>query len=704
LLRIRLFGLVLALTLAIAAPALAKDKALEQSHAGIQAKLETLRNGVDDLVVNYANEIDERDRLMLRRRFVEGREFFYELHDYRGASEVFYSIVNHPLAATLPNADAAVYYLAESLFHSGYLTEADGQYQKLVAKGPSNLFAMSLIRQIEIAVERRSYSRAESLYAVLLSQLPEYEDGSLGRYIIGKSYVQRGEIAKAIEVLDSIPESGAYYATAQYYAAVIFVKQKSYREAINRLRTLKKSLKDDVANKEQLYSLTHLAMARISYEINDFPQAMANYEAVPEATPGYEDALYESIWVFITRNDYLLKAIEDERTNYQDLVYEFAQFRDTVEYQEDKESVAPVEGEAAPLAADLDEMAVTFGEIDTGLARLQEEAIESFNKLVQAAPHNPQVPSAELLVGNIYSQVEQYETAEQWFAKLKSKYEDFYASVAAVRPRYSPADYVAVVDNASSSLEDGSPLSPATLKGLPPEVAYWLAADTQVKQIFNIYDGVARERRNVMKMHELVAEIENKLQDLELGMETPFLREANRRWLEYQAEIQTLQVDVMNLRNQATASEDTELGQQIVTTAGSYEAELVNMQNRLAGLDEQIENKKRERLVYFRQQLVTLRAPLGDFDRQVNALLASSGNVMAQVAEAELASLESQVAQYAQQADLGIVDVAYRSTRGSNWEMRKIQQEMSEELRELRRQDELDAAPPADTTEGGEGE
>jgi len=703
LLRLRYFALLIVAVMLAAGPAFAKDDPLEQRYAQAQAKIAALKAGVDDLVVNYADEIDERERLMLRRRFVEGREFFYELHDYRGAAEVFYSIVNHPLAATLPSADAATFYLAESLFHGGYLPEAKLYYQKLLAKGPGDYYAMSLIRQIEIAVARRNYSEAERYYAVLLSQLPAEEDGSLGRYIIGKSYYLRGEAAKAVEIFDSVPETGSYYATAQYYAAVIFLKQNNYREAVNRLRKLNKVLKEDVANKERLFSLTHLALARIYYEMNDFPQAMANYRAVDEGDQSHPDALYESIWVFITRNDYLLKAIEDERSNYEGLLFEHAQFQETVEFQKDTDSVAAVAEQTDALRTDLDEMSVTFDEIDASLTQLQEEAVTSFNKLVIAAPNSPLIPEAELLVGNIYSQAEEYEKAEQWFTKLRKKYEDYYASIANARPRYTDADYVRVVADASDALTDGTPLSRRALKGVPEEAAYWLAADKQVRQIFSLYTMVNRERLNVRKMRELIQEIEAKLREMEMGIEFPFLREANRRYLEYQAGIQTLQVDLMTVRNDAAKLEDEQRRDEITAAVANSEGQLAALQGRLVGLDGKIEQKKRERLSYYRAQLAQLRQPIDGYSRSVTGLMSSTGGVLAQVAAAEMADLERQVFDYAKQADLGIVDVEYRATLGSTREIKKLQHEMEKELRELRHLQQGDEGdPPAADADGGE--
>lgn len=693
------FALVLVLGMTVGSFAKDEGGPLVDHLNQLNAKIEQLQNEVADLETNFGREVDERERLMLQRSFVEGREFFYELHDYRGASEVFYGIVNHPLASSLPNYNAAIFYLADSLFQSGYYPEAKSQYERLIQKGPSDYYAMSLMRLIEIAVVQRNYSEAERLYSIMLSKFPEGEDGSLGRYIIGKSYYERGETAKAIEVFDSISEEGSFHATAQYYAAVLFIKQKNFQEAVNRLRRLKKELKHDVANKKAIFALTHLALARIYYEMNDFPQAMANYSAVPEDYQDYPEALYESIWVFITRNDYLLKAIEDERDSYENILFDFASFREAVDSQDDQESLSEVVAESDKLQADLDEMKGMFDEVDSSLARLQEEAIGSFNKLVQAAPNSPLVADAEILVGNIYSQVEDFKTAEQWFKRLKQKYEDFYASIEAAQPRLTGADYVGVVASASSSLSDGSPMSQASLRGLPEEIAFWLAVDPDVRKIFALYDAANNERQNVGKMREMIGDIEVKLRELEVGGEYPFYREANRRSLQYRSEIESLQVELLNLRNEAGQSPDEAVRNHVQSGVGGQEGVLSNLQSRLGSLNVKIDAKKQERLNYFRQELAVLRQPLDEYDRASNALMASSGGTLATVAAAEMADIERTVAEYVQKADLGIIDVAWRSTRGSSREIRKLQHQMEEELHQLQRsQNPPESAPaPADS-------
>lgn len=708
--RFIVFALALFVSLS-AWPAAAKKKdeaELSKQLTRTGAAVERLANETADLELNYAWEIDERDRLMLRRRFVEGREFYYELGDYRGAAEIFYSIINHPLASTLPNHAQAIFYLAESLFHSKYFLAARSQYQRIVEFGASDYYVMSMTRLIEMAVQQSDWVEAERLYSVLIANSDKEEDGSLGRYIMGKGYGQRGEYAKAVEVFDSIPETGAYYATAQYYAAVLFLKENNYRESVNRLRRLKKFLKEDVPNRDKLFALTHLALGRIHYEMNDFPQAMANYYAVPPESVDYPDSLYESIWVFITRNDYLLETIEKQRSDYEELIRNYVDFHDTLEFQRDRESVEPLLADADLLDQELAEMKQLFDEIDKSLIRLQEEAILSFDKFLKNAPNHPLLPEAELLVGNIYSQAEDFEKAERWFLKLKAKYNDFYASIRAARGNLTPGGYIELVGAASYALADGVPPNESSLQGIPAETAYWLAINQDVQKIFALYDQVTKERESVLSMREMIGDIEEKLREMETGSDYPILREANRKRLAALDEIQALQVDLLNYRNEVTEPDEEyvegqsdpdkaavikkekkysdEYRNAVLLSLQNGETSLVDLQGRLMALGPQIDAKRDERLAFFREELARLRSPLDDYSQSVDALMSTSGGTLVQVSSEVLSNIERRTEEYAQKADVGVIDVAWRSTRGSAREIRKINQEMDDEIRRMRRQ------------------
>ncbi len=654
--------------------------------ANLNDAVAKLQQRVADLESNFAREIDERDRLMLQRRFVEGREFFYMLRDYRGAAEVFYPLVHHSQAASLPNYQEATFYLADSLFNIAAYDEARTHYQMIVKDPQSEYFGISLMRLIEIAVVQRKYDEADRLYARFLAEFPQEEDGSLGRYIIGKSFFLRGETAKALEVFDSISESGSYYPTAQYFAAVIFVKQKNFPEAINRLQRVKRTLTPDSANHAKIFALTHLALGRIYYETNDFPQSMARYYTVPPDSPEYTDALYESMWVFITRNDFLVRALDEERNNYEDLLFGFSDFRDSITDQPDQESLADMLTQTDQLQGELDAVRGLFDEIDKNLSRLQEEALTSFNKLVAGAPNHAIMPEAELLVGNIYTQVEDFANAEAWFNKVREKYDRFYQNMHAAQANLGPSDRLDVLTVGTDWAASGGQLDPGRARGLSPEIVYWLTQEPQLKRLFAMYRGVLQERENITLMRRMLDEADAKLAELNSGAGGyPFLREAHRKMLAARSDIAGLQVESTALRNDAEQVGDEALRNQIQSACNGHDQLLSSLQGRLGELEGRIEAKKRERLAYFRQEIDVLRSPIASLAVSVDSLYARAADSTAQRASQEMDAIERRLRDYVDRADLGIIDVQWRATRGSSREIREIQRDMQEEIRRFQR-------------------
>jgi tetratricopeptide (TPR) repeat protein len=625
------------------------------------------------------------------------------LHDYRGAAEVFWPLVHHPLATTLPNYQQAVFFLADSLFNIGAYNDARDEYEVVVKDRQSEYFGISLMRLIEIAVIQKRYDDADRLYAQFLAEFPQEEDGSLGRYIIGKSFYLRGETAKAIEIFDSIPESGAYYPTAQYFAAVIFVKQRNFQEAINRLQRVKRALNPDSANRARVHALTHLALGRIYYEMNDFPQAMARYYTVPADTPEYSEALYESMWVFITRNDFLIRALDEERSGYEDILFSFSDFRENLADQPDRQSVADLSHQTEALQGELDGIRKLFDEIDKKLSRLQEEALASFNKLLAAAPNHRIIPEAELLVGNIYTQVEDFQAAEQWFNKVRDKYESFYQSVHASQASMSPADRLDVLSVGAEWMASGGQLDPARTRGLPPEIVYWLIQEPRVQRMLVVYRGILKERENLAQMRRMLDEATAKLAEMEAGTGGyPFLREARRKMLEMRSDVTKLQVEATALRSDAEHLADANLRGQVEGRIGGHEQLLQTLQGRLTELEAKIEAKKRERIAYFRQELDALREPIESVAGSVEELYSRAADATARAAAREMDDIELRLRDYVDRADLGIIDVEWRATRGSSREIRDIQREMQEEIRRFQRMQRGAPAPgaPAPTPAG----
>ena len=674
--------------------------------AELDAKVAKLQRNVKTLQNNLDQEITERDILMLQKRFVAGKEFYFMLEDYRNSAEIFWGIVLHPAAKNFTKYHEAVYYLAESLFNMGYYYDSQTQYERLVLLGSNGeYFAFSLMRLIEISIAQKNYAAAEKYYARLIAELPPDADGSLGTYLIGKSYYLRGESEKAFEILEGIPTSADHYAVAQYYMAALEVKGGKFDDANTRLRKLSAALRTDkIAHKENITALTRLSLGRLSYESNDFPQALSQYWAVPSESTYYPEALYESIWVLSTRNDFLLKAVANEDVAFSKLVNDFAFMDHGLAKEDDRDAVTGVASVMDELEPNISQMSQMLEKIDERLSNLQQEAIETYNKLVIAAPGSPDLPEAEMLIGGIYTQVEDYKAAEAWYRKTLTKYSNFANNVHNAHSRFRN-DRIAVEAVTAGNTPVNEPMPDTMRLGLPPEITYWLAADKEVRRVFTIYSDLLIERQNLQYMRGLVRDIESELRSLESGTGFPILKQTYQRILSLRNEAGSIDAKIALLNSQLSVfdkvekDDDKESGDKeneadkeaakekaaIAAKLDEYDKSISDIKITLNALERRIERRKREKIASYRQEFITLSAPITQYASDVERMFANASDLTANAARRGLTQIEQRLVNITVEARIGIVDTGWRATEGSSRDVKLMQRRMQDDIRRFRR-------------------
>jgi tetratricopeptide (TPR) repeat protein len=687
--------------LMVAGVAIAQQEDAEAQAKAAAAELDGrvagfLRN-VEKLQKDFERENVERDRLMLQRRFVSGKEFYFMLEDYCGAADIFWSIVSHPEAAKFPIYHDAVFYLSESLFQCGFYQDAKTHFDRLAQTGKTGpYFVLSLLRLIEISIAQENYSSAEKYYARLVSESPADSDGSLGTYLIGKSYHLRGQTAKTFGVLDSIPDTGKYYPMAQYYLAALEVKQGNSQMALDRLRRVQGVFPQDPEEQDEVFALSQLAMGRLLYENNDFPRAMTHYFSVPAHSKFFPQALHESLWVVTTRNDYLLQAINEEDSSYSNVVNEYSFYSESLIREEDKEAAIPLMTNVDELQPDLDEMQEMFEQIDQGLTRLQEEAVAGYEKMVNQAPTSPLLPDTELLVSGIYSQAQDYRKSEQWYRRAQNKYTNFAVKVRNARTRLSN-DQIAVEAVSAGAATEGKRLPNPGRSGLPPEVVYWLAKDAEVQKAFTLFERALEERKNIQLMRDLLGRIESELRTLESGAGFPGLKDVTRKALQLKAEASQLESTSKLVAAQLSAlivvpeegaeepKENAEL-KAGVATAQAHRPKIGDAKRKLNAIESQAQGKKRQQIAAYRAESRALAAPIAQYAEQIDRVYGEASDMTARAARSGLTRIDQRLHDYILQARLGLVDTAWRATEGSDKDVKQLQREMEEEIRKFRRQ------------------
>lgn len=655
--------------------------------AELDSRVAKFRQNVKSLQENLDKEISERDRLMLQKRFVAGKEFYFMLEDYRNSAEIFWGIALHPEAQKFPRFNEAVYYLAESLFHIGYYFDSKTQYQRLIKAGPSDpYFALGLMRLIEISIAQEDYAAAEKYYGRLLSEAPPGTDGSLGQYLIGKSHVIRGNMKRAFEVLGSIPTDASYHAIAQYYMAVMEVKSQKYDDAVTRLKKLKAAFKNEnIAHKQDIYALTHLSLGRLLYETNDFPQAISQYFSVPPESQYYPEALYESMWVISTRNDFLLKAVSDEDTNFTSLVNDYSFIGYGLDREKDLATISPLQEKIDDLEPEISDMNELLKKIDARLSTLQEEAIKSYNNLVTKAPGSPDLPEAEMLLGGIYAQVNDFENAEQWYRNAQSKYTKFQVQVHNAKTRFEN-DNVALQAVQAGNTPHNKPMPDTMRLGIPSEITYWIASEEEVKKTFALFKDAQKARQNLQYMQQLLGQIETELRNLESGVGFPILKQTHRRLNDLRAEAASIDSFMASVEMELDAVDDPEEKQALKDKIPPYKDALGQGRSILDAVERKIEQKKREKIAAYRQDFRSLSAPIAQYAEDVSRLYAEATDYTATAARNGLDHVERKLYDVVLQAKIGLVDTAWKNTEGSSDEIKGLQRDMEEEIRKFRRQ------------------
>lgn len=688
--------------LGVGASAAAKDSELEAKIQDIDSRMSVIQAEVEELTEDVTREAFERDKLMLQRRFVAGRDFHFLVRDYVGASEIFQAIVTHPTARQLAIYRDAHYYLAESLFQTGYYNESATRFLEIRSRGSGDsYYAVALARLIQVAIVNDEYRQAETYYSELLSSLPPGGDGSLGRYIYGRALFLRGDARKAAGILEEIPEGTDYYPMAQYLLGVMEVKSRNFDGAIQRLRKLKSGFEPVSPEQERVRTQTSLALGRLNYEVNDFPQAVTNYTDVSEKSPEFADAVYESLWVLLTRNDFLLLKIRDHRLDYDSLARDFGGFSDVVDVASDGNDMAKVQGGVDEMQDDISDMRQMFEKIDERLVTLQEQAINRYNEIVQNAPNSPLVPEADLLLGNIYSQAENFDAARDVFRQVQSKYGNMYAQIESAGGRLDDPTVLARMVERGTSTED--PTAGEVPPGVPPEVAYWLAADKDVRKAFVAYEQALRERQDLEEMRGLVDDIELELRKLETDPTFPIFKETYRRSLLVQSQANDLQTKI------AGVVDDPEIAAEDADRISSYVPLCAQAVSQMSSLQQKLETQKQRMLAEYRQNFRQLAAPIEGYAPDVDQVYAEATDKVGREASREMEDIENRLASYIRKAEVGIVDADYRQTQASTETIKDLQKNMDEELREFRRQyrhSKPSEPPPdkesADDDDGGE--
>jgi tetratricopeptide (TPR) repeat protein len=517
----------------------------------------------------------------------------------------------------------------------------------------------------------------------------------MATYLIGKTYFAAGQRDQAKAVLASIGKDREYYAVARYFLAAMTVEEGDLEGAVKQYTELADALKLNVGHKQRLYELTHLALGRLYYELDDFPRAMKEYLTVPPESRDYAEALYETIWVFITRNDRILQDLMRERGRFASLKFDFASFQEELAAPPKSEFAGLRQSEIAEMKGALGEIQSLLDAIEGGMGKLMEEASSAFDKLAAAAPKSAITAEAEVMLGNVYNQVEQYKQAETWFRAMKEKYAGFRTRVAAARGGLrGRQDDLNLIESVIAE-KDGRP-GPAGAPDLPGEVKGWLADEVGVRETLDVLTRLETEGKLLDEMRATMGEVENVLFTTRMETSYPVLALARERARDLERRVTDLAGTFPAVRGRIAEVADPSQRARLTVLLNQEDGRLTEVRDALAGVDTEVAVKKARELEDFQARYQAIGLPVEEFRARTQALSGEARDVAAKNVQGRLAHVAELVDAILLKASLGEIDVAWKRTQQYNKEINEILRAQEKEIERFREgESPTPATPPA---------
>ncbi len=419
-------GIVASATVANAQSGRASGGAVENDLSLVEAEV----LGLERRVVGLRQELSAgsltRSPAKITERYNEAR-YAYLVEQYELCALYLHSLIENDDLKGDPRRPEAEWYLAECLFLDGNLGPATDRFRRIVDQGPSHAFYDdSLLKLIELYGRTGNVRQFNEYYNNFVRSSQDSSPTALRiRYQMGKTLYRQGKLADAQALFAAFPRGSTFTPQARYFSGVILVAEgqaaaergedavatQKYQQAVTVFRevlTLPISTEDHA----RVRDMTHLAIARLYYETQDIPSAIAEYTQIAADSVQYADALYEMIWANI-------------------------------------EAASQMTGEQA--AGGPSEGSLTFER-----QRKYDEALRAIEIFNLAFPDDAREPALRLLAGHVRVRmekfedaIERYEDAAVHFRELKGVVDQIVGSEADPMVYFNQlvdADYVTEVD------------------------------------------------------------------------------------------------------------------------------------------------------------------------------------------------------------------------------------------------------------------
>ncbi len=272
----------------------------------LQGELAELGQAVDALEQRYLAPALLEQQHKVAARLSDG-QFFFATGDYDRAAMVLLDVVENPGNKRHPGYGDALFFLAESLFHTRNFKAATAYFEQVAVQARPERQQRALGRLLEIALQTGDVDAARR-YLARASQLLETTPNARLLYAVGKYHYEVGELERARTTFARVPAGTGEWLRAQYFIGVLDVRGGRLAEGIARFQSVvdapavqgESSMQVDAAVRDQ----ARLAIARLHYEQGAFDKAIDAYTSTPRESKAFDEAMYETVWIAIKQGEY----------------------------------------------------------------------------------------------------------------------------------------------------------------------------------------------------------------------------------------------------------------------------------------------------------------------------------------------------------------------------------------------------------------
>jgi tetratricopeptide (TPR) repeat protein len=216
--------------------------------------------------------------------------------------------------------------IGEAYFQSGQYLSARRHYREILdsaAKPAYGSYAgRSLSRLVDVALRTNDLQSLDYVFARLDSLPVGDTTGSLG-YARAKALFARRDYTAAKNAVNAVPANSEYTLQTQYLLGVILLKEAApppvdatvtpsdtapaqrprYNAAIEQFRKVTR-IPAPTVNLKHGIDLAWMAVGRLYYESEAYPEAAEAYSHVDRRSPEFSTMLHELAWVYVRLGDY----------------------------------------------------------------------------------------------------------------------------------------------------------------------------------------------------------------------------------------------------------------------------------------------------------------------------------------------------------------------------------------------------------------